>query len=583
MADYTDLRGRFVYKRAVYWTELDTLAENDAHLKENGWEDGCKALFFQAAAPTGWTKDTTSVLDGRMLRVVSGSGGSTGGGSQMIGSSIILAHTHTLSNESDHSHNLRHFHQWAYVFMKFGSYLSNHLCLNGGKVWCKSGAGSNNSVYVPASPSTDCGNGGTHNHGGIIGSALSNIELAYVDTIVCSRDLSSGYTDQTSIFAYGNEINDPDFSAFGENDQYNKVRLIDYGTVMLFGSPSSPTNWTKLVTVNDKTLRIVTGTGGGTGGIQGISSALTLAHNAHAVSSDGDHTHSIPNHAHPYWWSGYNSPGGIHASFGKVAVDSVAGMLRFRGNGASTYNTLDDTTATDGGGGTSGSSGTHIHSLTSSLTNISLKYMDIIQCTKDVYDTTNYTDMSLFFGPDNLLAWQEMESLSQNDEWINNNQIPIESVSFFYQDSSPTTWTKYEDINDRALRVVSGDGAGVGGTNGISTEIALVHTHILNNPSHQNSVPAHTHAFKETSDTTTGEFMDWWVTADDPESNPRMAPTYIGGGGTSWENGITGISSSFSGGVSQMIGNSGNHGGTTGSSGTNITLAYANVIRCSKN
>jgi hypothetical protein len=38
---------------------------------------GVKKLFFQAAAPTGWTKDTTQ--NNKMLRVVSGTGGVSGG------------------------------------------------------------------------------------------------------------------------------------------------------------------------------------------------------------------------------------------------------------------------------------------------------------------------------------------------------------------------------------------------------------------------------------------------------------------------------------------------------------------------
>jgi hypothetical protein len=38
---------------------------------------GVKKLFFQAAAPTGWTKDTTE--NNKMLRVVSGTGGVSGG------------------------------------------------------------------------------------------------------------------------------------------------------------------------------------------------------------------------------------------------------------------------------------------------------------------------------------------------------------------------------------------------------------------------------------------------------------------------------------------------------------------------
>lgn len=68
--------------------------------RDNGgtWQDiatlipsGTKEVFYQAAAPTGWTRDTSA--NDRFLRVVSaGSPGTTGGS---FGS---LAHTHDLSN-----------------------------------------------------------------------------------------------------------------------------------------------------------------------------------------------------------------------------------------------------------------------------------------------------------------------------------------------------------------------------------------------------------------------------------------------------------------------------------------------------
>ena len=43
---------------------------------------GTKKLFFQAAAPTGWTQDTTNA--DRALRVVSGTGGGTGGSTPFV-------------------------------------------------------------------------------------------------------------------------------------------------------------------------------------------------------------------------------------------------------------------------------------------------------------------------------------------------------------------------------------------------------------------------------------------------------------------------------------------------------------------
>jgi hypothetical protein len=46
------------------------------------------------------------------------------------------------------------------------------------------------------------------------------------------------------------------------------------GTVMSFCQPNAPARWTKNTSLNDGTLRVVSGSGGGTGGSTGFSSAL---------------------------------------------------------------------------------------------------------------------------------------------------------------------------------------------------------------------------------------------------------------------------------------------------------------------
>lgn len=44
-----------------------------------GFTSGTVLLFYQASAPTGWTKVTTAGLDDSALRIVTGTGGTTGG------------------------------------------------------------------------------------------------------------------------------------------------------------------------------------------------------------------------------------------------------------------------------------------------------------------------------------------------------------------------------------------------------------------------------------------------------------------------------------------------------------------------
>jgi hypothetical protein len=46
------------------------------------------------------------------------------------------------------------------------------------------------------------------------------------------------------------------------------------GTVMLFCQPTAPTGWTQVTTHNDKALRVVSGTGGGSGGTNPFSTVM---------------------------------------------------------------------------------------------------------------------------------------------------------------------------------------------------------------------------------------------------------------------------------------------------------------------
>lgn len=72
--------------------------------------------------------------------------------------------------------------------------------------------------------------------------------------------------------------------------------------------------------------------------------------------------------------------------------------------------------------------------------------------------------------------------------------IPSGTKMVFYQATAPTGWTQDTSINDRVLRVVSGEGGGTGGSwiiSGLSTESAGSHSHTVN--SHTHSTPDHTH------------------------------------------------------------------------------------------
>jgi len=65
----------------------------------------------------------------------------------------------------------------------------------------------------------------------------------------------------------------------------------------------------------------------------------------------------------------------------------------------------------------------------------------------------------------------------QNSKWeagtaSGAGDIPSGSIMLFYQSSAPTGWTKQTDHNNKALRVVSGNGGGTGGSVGFTSAFA---------------------------------------------------------------------------------------------------------------
>lgn len=64
-------------------------------------ESGTKMVFYQASPPTGWTQDTA--VNDRVLRVVSGSGGTTGG-SWTISGVTVDGHALSVSEMPAHDH-----------------------------------------------------------------------------------------------------------------------------------------------------------------------------------------------------------------------------------------------------------------------------------------------------------------------------------------------------------------------------------------------------------------------------------------------------------------------------------------------
>ena len=121
----------------------------------------------------------------------------------------------------------------------------------------------------------------------------------------------------------------------------------DSGTAMVFYQASAPTGWTKAVSQNDKFLRVVSGTGGGSGGTTAASAA---------------HGHTVPEHFHDIVTDG-GSGGSLAGANDANVVGGLANTNRkFVGN---------ITSSNDGDAGFA------------TTDDVTYAYIDVIVCTKD--------------------------------------------------------------------------------------------------------------------------------------------------------------------------------------------------------
>ena len=136
--------------------------------------------------------------------------------------------------------------------------------------------------------------------------------------------------------------------------------VIPSGTVMSFFQPAAPVGWTQITTHTNKAIRIVSGTGGGSGG----AVAFTTAFASQAVTGSNSATTlteaQIPSHQHSYY---------IGSGTGSVMPDYSPAD----GNnmGATAY-----TNFTGGGG-------SHNHTFTGTAINLAVQYIDMILASKN--------------------------------------------------------------------------------------------------------------------------------------------------------------------------------------------------------
>lgn len=575
---YLDLVGSFVYKQFISRAKLDALGENDQFLKNNGWQDSTKAVFFQASAPVGWTQDTSQ--NDKMLRVVSTIGGGVGG-SHLVSTTISLQHTsHAVTVDNNHTHVMTdHTHSFNNVsgtgsgeFAKLGLDGSDRL-----RTFVSTGgAGTDTSVVNRFEQTTNnlvTGSGGSHDHGGAtVNSRLSDIALAYVDVIICAKDTSVGYTDLTNSFNSNDKVVFELFDQLADNDEFNRLRITPFGSIMYFGQASVPTGWTQDTSQNGKALRIVNGAGGGSAGSFDFASTIVLEHDHSTLSNQAAHVHTFPNHAHRLADSTtYFASQGLL----KFIIDNGVGVaMGIEGNATPATRTVNKgQTASDSGADTS-ADGSHDHATGSALTDIDLKHFDLIAGSKDSGGaSSSYTDMTTSFANKKLFSKQRLNNMGANDDFLKFHTVESTSIMHFFQASPPLTWTLLTTQNDAGLRVVSGAGGGFAGTTGLSATLAFQHSHSLDSKGHSHTF-FHTHPIPTASVGGVNVAGAGGVVA--LTSFSEMTAQFAIGSTNFLAGGQ--ISSATPGGDTYNH----DHGGITGNLLSDISLAFIDLIMCQK-
>lgn len=152
--------------------------------RDNGssWDDigtvipsGTVMVFYQAAAPTGWTKLATQ--NDKALRVVSGGSGGSAGGTNALSTA---AHTHTIASDGAHTHTLNSGGTQGGIAYSAGISIGSLTAADDLRAHTTGGG----DTITKRTSTTD--SQGAHTHGGVSGSGT--LDLAYIDVILCSKD-----------------------------------------------------------------------------------------------------------------------------------------------------------------------------------------------------------------------------------------------------------------------------------------------------------------------------------------------------------------------------------------------------------
>jgi len=171
---------------------LDMFAKNDEFLRYHTVPAGSVMAFFQSATPLNWT--VLNAQHDKVLRVVSGAGGGSGG-NQLIGQPIVLQHTHAIAaynhNHSYPSHS--HVFENVATVIRFGTtnwVVSTSLGSAGASMGSTPGGNTPNTrkLFQTSTSASALTTDYSHSHGGVTTSSLTNVTFAYANVILCQKN-----------------------------------------------------------------------------------------------------------------------------------------------------------------------------------------------------------------------------------------------------------------------------------------------------------------------------------------------------------------------------------------------------------
>jgi len=126
---------------------------------------------------------------------------------------------------------------------------------------------------------------------------------------------------------------------------------------------------------------------------------------------------------------------------------------------------------------------------------------------------------------------------------VNSSSFPSGTTLVFYQASAPTGWTKITTHNDKALRVVSGNGGGSGGSTAFSSAFSHTHTDSFSVSNHTlitAEIPSHVHGYTGVQGTGYPDGALDSTGAGGSGSYPRITELDYEGGGQPHNHGLAG-------------------------------------------